>query len=98
MLHTQQLLSICDFAASKSSASYADVAAHLNISEDEVEMWIVEAISSGIVEANMNQMAGTVTFRLVYLHCERMDVNCPCVANTYIEILLLTNGSHCVPS
>jgi translation initiation factor 3 subunit M len=67
MLHTQQLLSICNFAATKSTASYKEIADYLKISEDEVEIWIVEAISSGLVEANMNQLAGSVTFRFVLM-------------------------------
>jgi hypothetical protein len=65
MSHVQELLSICNFAASKSVATYSELAAHLGISEDEVEIWIVEAISHGLIEANMNQLSATVSIKYV---------------------------------
>ncbi|KAI9315157.1 hypothetical protein BX666DRAFT_1959766 [Dichotomocladium elegans] len=40
--------------------SYADIAKNLEISEDEVEMWVIDVIRAGLVEAKLNQLNKTV--------------------------------------
>lgn len=41
--------------------TFATIASALQISEEDVEEWVVEAISEGVVQAAINQMNGTVT-------------------------------------
>jgi translation initiation factor 3 subunit M len=41
--------------------TFAAIASAMQISEEDVEEWVVEAISEGVVQAAINQMNGTVT-------------------------------------
>lgn len=40
--------------------SYAEIAKNLDISEDEVEMWVIDVIRAGLVEAKLDQLNKTV--------------------------------------
>ncbi|CDH52372.1 eukaryotic translation initiation factor 3subunit m [Lichtheimia corymbifera JMRC:FSU:9682] len=40
--------------------SYAEIAKSLDISEDEVEMWVIDVIRAGLVEAKLDQLNKTV--------------------------------------
>lgn len=50
-----------DSTSSNKTLSFAAIAGALQISEDDVEEWVVEAIAEGVVQAAINQMNGTVT-------------------------------------
>jgi translation initiation factor 3 subunit M len=54
------LASLAIDAANK-TLTFAAIASALQISEEDVEEWVVEAISEGVVQAAINQMNGTVT-------------------------------------
>lgn len=41
--------------------TFAAIASAMQISEEDVEEWVVEAISEGVVQAAINQMNGTIT-------------------------------------
>lgn len=43
------------------SLSYQEIAASLEISEDEVEMWVIDVIRAGLVEAKLDQLNKTVS-------------------------------------
>ena len=59
---TMKLLSLCKLANGKEVLQYSEVAQTLKLDEDfEVEMWIVDAIAEGILEANMDQFNKTIT-------------------------------------
>lgn len=60
-LKSMRLLGLCLLAARNSTTqhvlTYADIAACLEVSEDEeVEEWVVEAISHGLMDASMDQL------------------------------------------
>jgi len=60
-----RLLSIASIGASVSSTSgqvsYSTIASKLGVEEDQVEYFIVLAITQGVIDARMNQLARTVT-------------------------------------
>ena len=59
--HSLQLLSLCRLAAKKPSLKYAEIAAALSVQEEEVEGWVIEVISEGLLEASIDQFNATVT-------------------------------------
>jgi translation initiation factor 3 subunit M len=58
-----RLLNLCTatMSVNKDGMSYDQVAAALDVSIDDVEMWIVTAIASGVLEANLNQSSRMMT-------------------------------------
>lgn len=52
---SMKLLTLCSLAAKEQTLSYQAVATALNVSIDEVESWIVESISQGLLEVSMDQ-------------------------------------------
>lgn len=50
-----RLLTLCNLAASTSSLSYSLIAKHLQINENEVEFWVINAIGENILEAKLDQ-------------------------------------------
>jgi transcriptional accessory protein Tex/SPT6 len=65
LTHAQRLLALCSLASSNLKPTYAEVAAAVHVSVDDVELLVVDAISCGLVDATLNQMSGTVSFRYV---------------------------------
>jgi translation initiation factor 3 subunit M len=71
MRRTMGLLAVCTMAANSPTATltYTEVAAGLGIDASaegadgvfEAEMWVVEAISEGLLDGSVDQIAGTVT-------------------------------------
>ncbi len=59
--HTMRLMTLCAAVMGRQKVPYSDVAAALEIDQQDVEEWIVEAISAGLMEASMDQMNGFVT-------------------------------------
>ncbi len=49
--------------AANKTLTVATIASALQIAEEDVEEWVVEAISEGVVQASINQMNGTVTVK-----------------------------------
>lgn len=54
------LLSLVSLAGEHEEIPYSAVASTLNISEDEVEQWVIRAVSSGLMEAKMDQLRKVV--------------------------------------
>ncbi|KAF9430182.1 hypothetical protein BGZ76_000940 [Entomortierella beljakovae] len=47
--------------------SYKDIASALEVNEDEVELWVIDIIRAGLVEAKLNQVSRVVTInRSIY--------------------------------
>lgn len=57
---TLRLFTLCAFPASFDEVSYATIATKLAIKEDEVEAWVVKAITSHLVSAKVDQLKRTV--------------------------------------
>lgn len=54
--HSMRLLCLCSLAESEPSLSYARVADTLQVSREEVELWVVEAVAHGLLEATVDQV------------------------------------------
>ncbi len=50
-----RLLSLCSLAAEAAEIPYKDVSDALQIEIGEVEQWIVQAITAGLIKARMDQ-------------------------------------------
>jgi translation initiation factor 3 subunit M len=59
-MENMRLLSICSLASSHEEIPYAEIAKVLKISEDEVEDWVVKAISAKLMDAKMDQLGQVV--------------------------------------
>lgn len=57
---TLRLFTLCAFPASFDEVSYATIASKLAINEDEVEAWVVKAITSHLVSAKVDQLKRSV--------------------------------------
>lgn len=58
-----RLLSLASLGSSNVSRElpYATIAATLQVSQEDVEMWVIDVIRAGLVEARINQLSETVT-------------------------------------
>jgi translation initiation factor 3 subunit M len=67
LLHSLKLLVLCNLAATASASgnalSYDAIAKALEVSEDEVELWVVDAISHRLLEASMDQLNRVVVVK-----------------------------------
>lgn len=63
--HSMYLLTMCSLAVDTPLLTYEDVANALSVTIDDVETWIVESISSGLIDATIDQSASTVLVRFV---------------------------------
>ena len=59
--HSIRLLTLCSLGARQATLPYADIAAALKVDVGDVEMWVVEAISMGLLDASMDQFGAVVT-------------------------------------
>jgi len=61
-IHKMRLLSLASLGSENLSRelTYAEIASNLQISEDEVEMWVIDVIRAGLVEAKLDQLNKTV--------------------------------------
>lgn len=57
---TMRLLSICSLAVDDEAVTYDAIMETLEVSEDEVETWVVKAIRAGLIEARMDQLRRVV--------------------------------------
>eukprot|EP00571_Detonula_confervacea_P009029 CAMPEP_0172315254 /NCGR_PEP_ID=MMETSP1058-20130122/24608_1 /TAXON_ID=83371 /ORGANISM="Detonula confervacea, Strain CCMP 353" /LENGTH=436 /DNA_ID=CAMNT_0013029301 /DNA_START=140 /DNA_END=1450 /DNA_ORIENTATION=- len=54
------LLSLVSLAGEHEEIPYSAIASTLNVQEDEVEQWVIRAVSSGLMEAKMDQLRKVV--------------------------------------
>lgn len=59
-MENMRLLSICSLASTHEEIPYAEIAKILQISEDEVEDWVVKAITAKLMDAKMDQLGQVV--------------------------------------
>ena len=65
---SMRLLSLCSLAVDCETVPYADVAEVLQVSEDDVEAWVVKAITQGLLQAKMHQIKRVVQVQRCCLH------------------------------
>jgi hypothetical protein len=61
-----RLLCLSSLAETEPILTYSRVAEALKVDRAEVELWVVEAISGGLMDATIDQLPETITVR--YLH------------------------------
>ncbi|KAE9122124.1 hypothetical protein PF010_g6853 [Phytophthora fragariae] len=61
LVDTMRLFTLCTLPTGFKEIPYADVAKALEVGEDEVEQWVVRAITAGVASAKIDQLARTVT-------------------------------------
>jgi len=61
--HKIKLLTLTSLACEKKNLSYNDIQQALHIEADQVEEWIIQAISAGLIDAKLNQIDETITVR-----------------------------------
>ena len=54
------LLSLVSLAGEHEEIPYSAIASTLSVNEDEVEQWVIKAVSSGLMEAKMDQLRKVV--------------------------------------
>ncbi|KAI9255344.1 hypothetical protein EDC94DRAFT_566029 [Helicostylum pulchrum] len=61
-IHKMRLLSLASLGSENLSRelTYADIAKNLQIPQEEVEMWVIDVIRAGLVEAKLDQLNKTV--------------------------------------
>ncbi|KAI9363239.1 hypothetical protein BD770DRAFT_424915 [Pilaira anomala] len=61
-IHKMRLLSLASLGSENLARelTYADIAKNLQIQEEEVEMWVIDVIRAGLVEAKLDQLNKTV--------------------------------------
>jgi hypothetical protein len=68
VMHSLRLLKLCSLAtrvgqSRSGELSYDAIAAGLDVSVDDVEIWVVDAISSGLMTATIDQLKRVVIVR-----------------------------------
>ena len=62
-----KLLTLCTLGSKKKFLSYSEISEELEISLDDVEMWVVDAISNKLLEASMDQFQSQVQVPFVMI-------------------------------
>jgi len=60
LTHNMRLLSLCSLASEHEEIPYSAIAQTLQISLDEVESWVVNAVSKDLISAKMDQLSQVV--------------------------------------
>lgn len=74
VMHSLRLLKLCNLAtrvdhqAQPGEISYDAISAGLEVDADEVEMWVVEAISNGLMDATIDQLRRVIVVRCVSIY------------------------------
>lgn len=55
-----RLLSLCSLATDYEEIPYDAIASTLQVESSEVESWVIDAVSSGLIDAKMNQLEKVV--------------------------------------
>jgi translation initiation factor 3 subunit M len=59
-MKNMSLLSLVSLAGEHEEIPYSAIASTLNVKEDDVERWVISAVSSGLMEAKMDQLRKVV--------------------------------------
>ena len=52
--------------SAKKTLSFAELVKELGVEEEEVELWVLDAVEKGYIEAKIDELAGVVNIRFVY--------------------------------
>lgn len=63
VIKKMQYVLICSLKLDNSNFKYEDLANLLNIAQDDVEEWAIEAIANGIIDAKIDQMNSTIVIK-----------------------------------
>ena len=72
-IHHLRLLSLCSLAAEHEEIPYAAIASTLQIPMDQVEQWVISAVSSGLMSAKMDQLSQVVIVEQCVVRSFGMD-------------------------
>jgi translation initiation factor 3 subunit M len=72
-IHHLRLLSLCSLAAEHEEIPYAAIASTLQIPMDQVEPWVISAVSSGLMSAKMDQLSHVVMVEQCVVRSFGMD-------------------------
>lgn len=64
-MRKMRLLSLASLGAESNEVPYALIAQTLQIPEEDVEMWIIDAVSAKLIEAKLNQVKRVANVRYV---------------------------------
>lgn len=60
-------MTLSGLCADKTQITFAEVAQTLNIDESEVEMWVVDVVTQGLIDVKINQPKALITLRYILL-------------------------------
>ncbi|CAI5721179.1 unnamed protein product [Peronospora destructor] len=69
LVDTMRLFTLCSLPTGFKEISYTDVATALDVKEENVEEWVVRAITAGLMNAKIDQLARTVTISSSLQRC-----------------------------
>lgn len=72
-IHHLRLLSLCSLAAEHEEIPYAVIASTLQVPMDQVEPWVISAVSSGLMSAKMDQLSHVVMVEQCVVRSFGMD-------------------------
>eukprot|EP01129_Flabellula_baltica_P014436 TRINITY_DN6902_c0_g1_i1.p1 TRINITY_DN6902_c0_g1~~TRINITY_DN6902_c0_g1_i1.p1 ORF type:complete len:376 (+),score=92.70 TRINITY_DN6902_c0_g1_i1:54-1181(+) len=58
-----RLFTLVDFCSSREQVNYSEISSIIEVSEEEVERWIIRATLKGLMECQLDQLNGVVTIR-----------------------------------
>jgi translation initiation factor 3 subunit M len=61
-LHKMRLLSLASLASAQSVVSFDQACEALQVPAEEVESWVIEAVAANVVDANIDDLAKSITF------------------------------------
>jgi len=65
LLHRIRLLTLATLSCGHSSVSFATIATELKVDESDVDLWVLEAMKEGYIDAKIDELESTVIIRLV---------------------------------
>lgn len=66
--HNLKIMKIASLAALRSPLPFQDISDALSVPKDEVEIWVIEAISAGVIVGNIDQLTETVSISSYFHH------------------------------
>jgi translation initiation factor 3 subunit M len=70
VIKKKQYVQICSLKLENSNYKYTELAKTLNIPVDEVEIWAIEAIAAGIIDAKIDQIKEEIVIKSHILNKE----------------------------
>ena len=61
-------IAIAAMGSAKKTLTFAELVKELGVEEEEVELWVLDAVEKGYVEAKIDELAGVVNIRFVKVY------------------------------